>query len=226
MDVQFLTFGLFGYLFSLLQIIIIIFIGDEDVDKMFTSFPNDDIVFALLLPLKMVVEIFLIFFLASYTEVSTDAIVNEVAGPALRWAGLILLLLGLNMWPFLTFYWMKMKVEAWGVWGSLILLFVGSSLLTVSILFQVMIPASMNGDDSSLIVLSIVAFILSIGNMVWYAIIDLWKWGGTFLVKENQRIGRAGFNATLTTSEIERLAGANGYIESVPLNNEDIIASI
>lgn len=226
MDVEFLTFGLFGYLFSILQTVIIIFIGDEDADKMFTSFPNNDIVFALLLPLKMVVEIFLIFFLASYTEVSTDAIVNEVAGPALRWAGLILLLLGLNMWPFMTFYWMKMKVKVWGVWGSLILLFVGSSLLTVSILFQVMIPASMNGDDSSLIVLSIVAFMLSIGNMVWYAIVDLWKWGGTFLVNENQRLRRESFNATLTSSEMERLAGGNGYIESVPLNNEDIIALI
>ena len=225
MDVEFLTLGMFGYVFSIVQIIIIIFMEEKGADKMFTSFPHNDLTFALLLPLKMVIEIFLIVFLSTYVTVSKDPIVNEVAAPALRWAGLILLILGMNMWPCLTIFWMKRKVEAWGVWGSLVFLFVGSILITVSVLFQVMIPAAMNADDYGLLALSIVAFFLASCNVVWYAIVDLWKWGGEFLVKENQ-FSRLQYNVTLSSSEMERLAGTTGYIESVPINNEDILASI
>jgi len=226
MDVPFLTVAIFGYVFSIFQVIALAFVGDDDVDKLLLSFPPDSILFTVSLCLKILAEFFILTFLATHVDVDDNKNAVENVYPIIRWLSLTVFLLGSNMWLLTSLFWLKGKLPVLLPWISLILIAAGSFLLTITVLIQTVIPSFMTGCACSLVIYSIIILILSIGTTSWYFVVDIWHWGGSFL-KESTRTQHVKLQAKNKNQAIEReLNGQRVYIESVPILDDIEVASI
>lgn len=224
MDIPYLTVAIFGYVFSIMQVIVLAFTGDDDADRLLLSFPPDSILFTVSLCLKVVAEFFILTFIATHDNVDDDKNAVEHVYPVLRWFSLAVFLLGSNMWLLSSLYWLKGKLSVLLPWLSLFLIAAGSFLLTITVLVQTVIPSFMTGCACSLVIYSIIILILSIGTTTWYLVVDIWHWGGSFL-KETTRTQHVNLQAKNQNQAIEReLNGQRAYIESVPILDDIEVA--